>query len=48
MPQPAIELGDVMAFADSLAPVTTRAVGLRLAVDPTASRYELAVEGEGG
>ena len=47
-PQPGIELGDVVAFEDRVAPVATRVVGLHLAVDPTASRYELALEGEGG
>ena len=46
-PQPGIELGDVVAFADAVAPVSARVVGLHLAVDPTTSRYELAVEGEG-
>ena len=47
VPHPGVELGDVVAFEDSVAPVATRVVGLHLAVDPTASRYELAVDGEG-
>ena len=44
---PGVELGDVVAFEESVAPVSARVVGLHLAVDPTANRYELAVDGEG-
>jgi hypothetical protein len=36
-----------VAFQDAVAPVATRVVGPRLAADPMASRYELALEGEG-